>query len=396
MVEDSEVRHLTTAEVAQQLGVKPATVYAYVSRGILTKVEGSDRHGSLFLEDEVIRLARRRRDSGRGGTLDDITTAISAIEDNQLRYRGREVVDLVASQSVESVASLLWTGELGPQQLLDAPADVLAATGAAVASLGADVRSTDRMRVAVTVAGARDLLRFDLSTDAVLRTAATILAVEAACFGPAPATAETLGQRLWPGMTDRPARADLLDATLILLADHGFAVSTVAVRVAASARVHPYGTVGAGLGAVDSQYHGAASTLAYRFLRDAIDDPLGTLSERLRLGGRPPGFGHLIYRTRDPRAEVLLTMLRTVPEAGPALRALDTVTAHLGRSRTVFPNIDLALAVLMHAFAMRSDAGEAIFAIARTIGWIAHTLEEYTESPLRFRPTGTRTATAHI
>ncbi|RDI65509.1 citrate synthase [Nocardia pseudobrasiliensis] len=384
MSEESDVRHLTTEEVAQRLDIKPATVYAYVSRGLLTKIDAPGRRGSLFAEDEVVRLARRRRGSSRGGALGDVMTAISVIDDDRLFYRGHDVTELAGVVAVESVATLLWTGELGAPQAIEAPVEILTAARTAAATLGPQARIADRMRVAVTVAGASDQLRFDLSEHGVLRTARTILAVEADCFGPA-SREGTLGERLWPCVTDRDPRADLLDTTLTLLADHTLAVSTVAVRVAASARVHPYGAVGAGLGALDSRFHGAASTLAHRFLADAIADPVGTLSEQLRLGNRIPGFGHLVYRTRDPRAEHLFGLLRPIPEAAPAFSALDTITAQLGPAWTTLPNIDLAVAILMHAFGMRPDTGESLFALARTIGWIAHTREEYAEPPLRFR-----------
>ncbi|WP_405163869.1 citrate synthase [Nocardia sp. NBC_01499] len=388
MDNEGDARHLTTAEVASRLDIKPETVYAYVSRGLLTKIPASGRRGSLFLEDEVTRLARGRRHGGdRRTTMDDIASTISSIEDDQLYYRGRNVADLVTTHPVESVASLLWTGELAsPPQQFTAPAEILRTTRAAVGALGGSVRLTDRMRVAVTVASASDQLRFDLSAQGVLRTARILLAVEVDCLSATPQDSGTLAQRLGPSLADHAVPAVLLDSTLTLLADHGLAISTVAARVAASARVHPYGIVSAGLGALDSQYHGAASTVAYRFLDDAIADPLDAASERLRLGGGLPGFGHLIYRTTDPRAELLLTMLRSVPAATPALTAIDTITDQLGAPHTAVPNIDLALAVLMHAYRMRPDAGETIFAIARTIGWIAHTLEEYGEPPMRFRP----------
>ncbi|KAA8889238.1 excisionase [Nocardia colli] len=393
MDKKGDARHLTTAEVASRLEIKPETVYAYVSRGLLTKIPAPGRRGSLFREDEVARLAQGRRHGGdRRATMEDIASTISRIEDDQLYYRGRNVADLVTTHPVESVANLLWTGELAsPPEQFTAPAEILSTCRAAVAALPDSTRLTDRMRVAVTVASAGDQLRFDLSPQGVLRTARILLAVEVDSLSAPHHNSGTLAHRLGLSLTDLPVPTDLLDSALTLLADHGLAISTVAARVAASARVHPYGIISAGLGALDSQYHGAASTVAYRFLAEAITDPLAAASDRLRLGGRLPGFGHLVYRTSDPRADLLLTMLRTVPAAQPALTAIDTITTPLGAPHTAIPNIDLALAVLMHAYRMRPDAGEAIFALARTIGWTAHTLEEYTEPPMRFRPNRTPT-----
>jgi citrate synthase len=138
--------------------------------------------------------------------------------------------------------------------------------------------------------------------------------------------------------------------------------------------------ISAGLGALDGQYHGAAPTLAYEFLQRAQQDPLKALSDQLRSGEPVPGFGHRIYQHRDPRAEVLLELLGDHPIVG-------TITAIAERT-PMFPNSDLAVAAIMHAYNFRPDAGDALFALARMIGWTAHALEEYAAPALRFRAMG--------
>ena len=199
-----------------------------------------------------------------------------------------------------------------------------------------------------------------------------------------------LAARLWPALAGRratPEQERLLNAVLIVLADHDLAVSTLAARVAASARANPYAVVSAGLGALDGPQHGAASTLAHRFLAEALTDPVGALAERLRTGSPLPGFGHRVYRTRDPRTALVLDLLGD----GPVRAALDAVAAPLAGRPDGFPNVDLALAAVVHAHDLRPDAGEAIFAVARTVGWIAHAVEEYAEPGLRFRAEGVYT-----
>jgi citrate synthase len=149
--------------------------------------------------------------------------------------------------------------------------------------------------------------------------------------------------------------------------------------------------VSAGLGAMDGPYHGTASNLAHRFLAEALDDPVRALSDRLR-GGEPlPGFGHRVYRQRDPRAELVLALLRAHDAAGPVLAAVEALRAGLDGRPEAFPNVDLALAAVMHGLDLRPDAGEAVFALARTVGWIAHALEEYRGPGLRFRAEGVYT-----
>ena len=104
---------LTAAEAARRLGVKPATLYAYVSRGLLGRDKAADGRGSLFDPDEVEQLARRGRPRRPAGVADiTVESAITQIAAGRLRYRGLDAAGLAASRSFEDVAELLWTGEL--------------------------------------------------------------------------------------------------------------------------------------------------------------------------------------------------------------------------------------------------------------------------------------------
>ncbi len=181
-----------------------------------------------------------------------------------------------------------------------------------------------------------------------------------------------------------------LDRALGLLADHDLAVSTFAARVAASARADPYAVVSAGLAALDGPLHGGASRLAYRLLAEVVDrgDAVLVVSEYLRAGQPIPGFGHGLYPDGDPRARVLLAAIAALPAAEPLLAAAREIARAAGRERALRSNVDLALAVLTLAAGMPAEAGEVIFAVARTVGWLAHALEEYQETPLRLRPRG--------
>jgi citrate synthase len=385
--------YLSTAQVARRLGVKAETVYAYVSRGLLTSVRTSGQRGSRFAADEVDRLAGRGRDRRAAGVVERIRTGLTLLDRDSLFYRGREATRLARECSVEEVASWLWTGDsAGAGPFVAAPEQVAAAVRA-TAPLPAGARSVDRIRLIVATLGALDPLRFDLSASAVASTARTLLGSTVAALpvlDPAPIRHDDLGSVLWPRLTAHPAHpacVAILRAALILLADHDLAVSTLAVRVAASGRANLYAALSAGLGAFDGQLHGNASTLAYRFLADAGKDPMAALSEQLRMGGPLPGFGHRVYARRDPRAETLLALLNALRHR-PATAVCAAVNDIRAVRPDTFPNVDLALAAVTHAFDMRPDAGEAIFAVARLIGWTAHVLEEYAEEPLRFRPSG--------
>lgn len=416
------MEYLTVAETAERLGVKRETVYAYASRGLLTSVRGAQRRGSRFAQDEVEALAARGRESGEpSGTVERIRTRITLVADDGPWFRGVAVPALAASSDLEHVAALLW--EVPGRVPFDADPDLLVPARAVLTAAPAGARATDRFRLAVAAVAAADPLRADARPGAVVATASSLLGTVVTALAGDPGAAgelrgavgagpsgepgpgaepgsgrADLAERLLPALVrdpDRapaPATAGHVRAALVLLADHGLASSTVAARVAASTLADVHAVVSAGLGALDGPRHGLVSGLAHRFLTDALEDPPGALAQRLRAGERVPGFGHSVYRGTDPRATVLLDRLRADPAADRVVACVDAVVAGMDRGGDgPAANVDLALAALMHAHDLRPDAGELLFACARTVGWVAHALEEYAEPGLRFRPTGVYT-----
>lgn len=394
---------LTANQVAQRLGVKPATVYAYVSRGMLHRQLGDDGRTSRFDPGEVDELARRgrpRRDARRTGIVDVVlSTTLTEIRDGQLRYRGHDAVDLVASSSFEDVAELLWTGRLTDRARWTAPAADVALARAVTDPLDALVTPADRIRVATAAVASSRPLRVDLRPEAVTHHTRELLAtlVDALPAEPsrgrrdlaAPPRSGRIAARLWPTLAPvaaNPGRIRALDAALILLADHELASSTLAARVAASTRSDPYDVVLAGLGAVSGPLHRGAGTAAHRMLEQArsADSPERAVGEALTTHGSLPGFGHVLYPEGDPRARCLLELLAPLLGTRDA-RLVDETLAAAAATSAEAPNVDFALAVLAFSAGMSADAIEAIFALARIAGWIAHALEEYAETPLRFR-----------
>jgi len=387
----------------QEAGAVSASRVAVPGSGVrvvhgVGRVPGLDRDGSSVTAGRAL---------GGGASIPVLRTRITAIRDGALYYRGRDAVDLVADHRFEWVASWLWQGRDVPVVPFVVPSELAATLRRASALLPGHARLTDRLRVAVSVAAADDPLRFDLREDAVLLTGRTLIAalVEALPHsgqgrrvtpsGPGPdgGEASSISVRLWDRLASglpEPVEVECLDQALGLLADHDLAVSTFAARVAASARADPYAVVSAGLAALDGPLHGGASRLAFRLLREVLErrDAVEVLSERLRSGQPIPGFGHGLYPDGDPRARALLAALSDVPRAGRYLDVAAEVAGAAGRGHALRPNVDLALAVLALSAGMPAEAGEVIFAVARTAGWIAHALEEYQEQPLRLRPQG--------
>ena len=383
---------LSTQEVARRLGVKPETVYAYVSRGLLTSRRGAGGRTSTFDPKQVDALLARQR---RGGE-EAVRTGITLIDNGRYYYRGVDAVELARRYSYEAVAEWLWTATLRPGMRFDAPARAVGTARTAIDALPPHGSLMDKLRLAVVAAAVADPLRFELADAMVTATARSMIATLVECLPvlgrDVPASA-SLAERLWPRLTAADAIEQgirCVDAALVLLIDHDLAASTFAARVAASARAHPYAVVSAALGPLEGPLHGAASGLAHRMLAEVLDGGTAAraVAEHLRAGRRIPGVGHRVYPASDPRATLLFSLLEEVPGAEPVLRAARDVVSTVSRERPLYANVDLALAALSVATAMPADAGEVIFAVGRVAGWMAHAQEEYSERPLRMRRRG--------
>lgn len=381
---------VSTAEAAALLAVKPETLYAYVSRGLLRSERVPGDRRSRYLRADVERLAGRQRSGGRAGGLEIIVETELTLLDpaGRLFYRGWDAVDAARDATFEEVAQWLWTGERTAVSF-EAPESVLRIARRVAASLG-DARATDRVRAVLPAIRGVDPLRHDRRPVAVATTAHTIIAamLEAIPLAQDATSSPSVAARLWTRLSPRrptAANVRLLDAALMLLADHELAASTFAARVAASTWADPYLVVLAGLATLGGPLHGGASEQARALVREiAQGRPAAeAVGARLAEGQLIPGFGHRVYVARDPRADVLLDLLPT--SRSPASRAGVALRETMAGRGLPFPNVDVALAVLAETYDMVDGAGQLIFAISRTAGWLAHAIEEY-EHRLRFRP----------
>lgn len=381
---------MTSEEATRRLGVKPETLYAYVSRGVIRSERVPGQRRSRFLTADVERHAARSRIGGRAGGLEVVVeTQLTLLDpEGRLSYRGWDVVDAVASATFEEVASWLWTGTR-EASAFEASETALGAVRPVLDAVG-DLGPVDRWRTVLPVLRDQDALRGDRRPTAVQAIGRELVATLVACLpllGDEPAHDRSIADRLWPRLTAAPPsrrRIVVLDAALVLLADHEMAASTLAVRVAASTWADPYLVIQAGLSALGGPLHGGAGEGARALLREAGPaggDAAAAVGRRLERGERIAGFGHRVYETCDPRVAPLLARLGDAGGTPPAAGAvLDVVQ---GRDLP-FPNIDFALAAVAEAYDFIDGATESVFATARIVGWLAHAIEEY-EHALRFR-----------
>jgi len=384
-----EARYLSARQAAEELGVSVATLYAYVSRGMVRSEEAEGKRRNRRYRAEDVRRLRERKERRRDpeGAVEGalhwgapvMESGISLIDAGRLYYRGRDVADLAARGTVEEVAALIWTGDEAEAPVLFPPKHPdLSRRIRDVLPHVVGLRPIEVFQVLLPLAAAEDPAAYDLRPAAVARTGATILRLmtNVAAGETGPRIAETL-QRGWsPG---DPGAGVLLGSALVFCADHELPVSTFAARCVASSEATPYAVVLAGLAALGGVRHGGQIELVEAFLREveAVGNARAAISGRLRRGERIPGFGHSLYPEGDPRAAGLL---RLTAEAHPESQAVALSSTVVGETLELMgerPTVDLALVTVARALGLPPGGATALFALGRTIGWIGHAIEQY-------------------
>ncbi len=390
----TEPRLLTTTQTAGLLGVKTATVYAYVSRGILHRQAGADRRSSAFDRREVEELAGRSRPATRTRALDlVIDTSITRLDpDGALHYRGSDATVLARTRSFEQVAELLWAAdEVSPWE---SSATTLRYGRRAQRAMPPRASVADRLLAIAAAAGSTDPLRDDLRPVAVTGAARSLItAMVEALPDRSPLAGRTIAHRLWSklaaaGARHRPGRGQVgvLNAALVLCADHELAASTLAARIAASVRADPYLVVLTGLATTGGARHGRSAGTVEAALH-TMSSPAAVgpgLSGLLHTGGSLPGFGHAVYRAGDPRATALLDLLDATGGTARRRAVVHRVLELTTDRGAPPPNVDFALAAMSYCLGLVPGSAEAVFGLARCAGLIAHALEEYPHG-LRYR-----------
>ncbi len=373
---------LTARAAAARLGVKLETLYAYVSRGRLRSVAVPGSRERHYRVDDIDAVRATRGGGKTAGasaaepSMPVIDSSISLIEAGRLYYRGHDVLRLSDSATLEEVAALLW-GE----PAIDTPASRAPAlrgssapgSRAKASGKGPPSHLIERCQRRLAEMAAADQQELDLTRAGVAGAGRSILSELTASVGggPGPAPAH---RRLADGWGLDAAGADIVRRCLVLLADHELNASTFVARCVASTGASPYAAVSAALGALSGERHGGAAVRVARLLQQLArgSDPMIAAADRLAHGEAVPGLGHPLYPEGDPRA---VAILYAVSAMAPQARRL------VGWR----PNVDFALAVATTALGLPPDAALALFVVGRSVGWIAHAIEQY-ESGLPIRP----------
>ena len=365
------------AASAARMGVKPQTLYAYVSRGrIEARPDPSDPRKSLYRVEDIDRLAARKARGRRAAVVAQdamawgepiLASAITDISGGRLWFRGVDATVLAKTLTLEEVAVRLWNCD-DPDALAREPKPRVRMRGTAQA----------RAFAALAARAGMDPPALGRAPQALWREGASLMIDLAGALGDGvvDGPAHLILSQAW---NLDAAKADLVRRALVLMADHELNASTFAARVAASTGASLAAATLAGLSALSGPRHGGASAGVAALMEDAARQGAeAAVRAVIARGDQPPGFGHRFYPDGDPRAEALLEALRPDPELIALKQAGEQVT---GRRA----NIDLALAAMTHALSLPAEAPFAIFALGRSVGWIAHALEQL-ESGTLIRP----------
>ncbi|WP_128905214.1 citrate synthase [Halorubrum amylolyticum] len=340
-------------------------------------------------------------------------------EVGKLVYRGHDIEDLARGASYEEVLYLLWHGSLPTREELDEfAADLAAERGVdddvldTVRTLAdAGERPMAALRTAVSMLSAyepeADADPADL--DATLRKGRritakipTILAAfERARQGADPVSPDPdLSHAanflyMLTGTEPDDVSAETFDMALTLHADHGFNASTFTAIVIGSTMADVYSGVTGGIGALSGPLHGGANQDVMEVLQevDASDkDPVQWVKDAREAGRRIPGFGHRVYKVKDPRAKILEGKLRDLSASSGDTKWLDYTTAieeyliDQGLlEKGIAPNVDFYSGSVYDSLGIPVDMYTPIFAMSRAGGWIAHVVE-YQEDNRLIRP----------
>ena len=335
-------------------------------------------------------------------------SSICMIDGNagRLIYRGYNIHDLAANLSFEEVAYLLWNGDLPTRMQLGDLNKLLSMERPLPADLKATIRNLPRssntldvLRTAISTLGTGIPLKKPDISDAIAITA-KMPTINAAFdrlrrgeepVDPLPGLGHAANYiYMLTGREPEAAKVDALNKYLILLADHGMNSSTFTARIVASTWSDMYSAITAAIGALKGPLHGGAPAPALQMLKDigSPDRAEPWIRDELKAGRRLMGFGHRVYKTTDPRAEILrdianktanknfFELARRVEQT--AIRILQQEKA----GKKLYTNVEFYSAVVMDSVGLPPDLFTATFAASRSVGWSANVLEQVANNRL--------------
>ncbi len=371
--------YMTAQEAAATLSVSPATIYAYVSRGLIRSETAAGGRARRYRADDVRALKDRRappeqRQAVEADSPLALESSICVLTPDGPFYRGASACELSRGASFEHVAALLWNcADADPFGAPSLESLWSALEGPAIAMR--ERPFIDRAAALMALAASCDPAAYNGTVAGGAAIGARAIRILLALATNAAPGREPVHRALAAAWAPkRREAADLIRRALVLIADHELNPSTFAARVAVSTGTSIYDAIAAALATLKGPRHGGASARAARFVATLdLDAPGEAIRDLRRQGDRLPGFGHTVYRADDPRA---LELLDALEKAGADPRLTSATPRAARETAGVDPNIDFAFAALSHHLELPPETGLILFAIGRTAGWTAHAIEQ--------------------
>ena len=388
MNNSDDTLYLSARDAAAELAVSPATLYAYVSRGLIRSEPGENPRSRRYRAEDVRGLKNRRSplietQGLKSADLPVMDSAVSTITEEGPIYRGVRAVMLAESATFEQCASLLWDSK-SADPFTKANVPIVSPVMRAIMDATRKSPPIDRAVAVLSQAAEADPRAYNWIAEGRAATGARILRLSAAVMAGTEPTAEPVHKLVARAWAPKHKHAeDLIRRALVLLADHELNASTFTARVAASTGISLYDAVIAGMVALKGPRHGGVGPLAAKLLDTFIEGDIASIvRERVALGERFPGFGHMVYAKGDPRAQHILSMLIKL---GADRRLTIEIPERIAEATGTFPNIDYAQAVMRLFLDLPLGSETTLFAISRVAGWVAHASEQL-ESKKLIRP----------
>jgi len=343
-------------------------------------------------------------------------SAVSFIDGKRARleYRGIAVETLARVSCFEEAAWLLLKGELPSQRELADFDDQLRhhrrikyKLRDLIKCLPETGHPMDALQAGVAAMGmfypSRDVTNAKSNWDSVIRLIAKLPTVVAAFhrlrFGDEALLPrddlDHAGNFYWMLFEREPSPAvrKVLDACLILHAEHTMNASTFSGRVTASTLANPYTVISSAVGTLTGPLHGGANEEVLDMLDEigSVDKVRPWLEKAVADKAKIMGFGHRVYKVKDPRATVLQELAEHVfaetsrPKEYEIAVEVERVAAGILGPKGIYPNVDFYSGIVYKAIGIPRDLFTPIFAIARVAGWLAHWLEQLKNNRI-FRP----------
>jgi citrate synthase len=394
--------YVDAQQATQWLGIRLATLYAYVSRGLIRSMSIAGQRQRLYLREDLERLrTKAQARSGQSAIAASalnlgqpiIPTQITEITLEGPSYRGKLAIDLVKQEaSFEQVSELLWTGMWHAQPFC----------WKAYPEPWVLKRLTDRLpegaiqhqmveifaSVVMHLALGRGAIEKRLVSGSLLQAAREILLALAGCMGllgpqkkyvharSGIGFAEVVLQALGAPLCAENTRT--MNAILVLMADHELSPGTLSARVAASSGASVHSCVAAAM----SVSSGTEVALIYnsigQFVKkgSSVSALLAKAQELVESGQRVPGFGHPLYPNGDPRAQSLLALIKTRGRLTGRASKLVALSDFMTQRYALHPRHECSLVALCDSMVIHESAAPALFALGRVAGWVAHVQEQ--------------------